>query len=237
MFDFTNNMALSNIAREALNKESHHKQKDHDQLLNEAISNIDYADHAFSDYDSTVFEQKIMLEKNIYDVIIKDATEDQTKSIEESIGSMLKTLNHVYKHINVTPKLYKFSAEDLDLSTENLQDKSSTIVSDYMNRKYYDLSTIQRKVRYEGAVTSYAKDLMVNENLEPDVAITHAYKSMLIESFVSEMCIPSVVNGRIMDLLESDEYKVFCDQEELLNLKESFDHKVHNLSRIFAEFI
>jgi len=234
MYDLQSQMTMSNIARDALDSIKTKQKETSKDLLQEAMDGIDYAKHVFEEYRENDFKLKIALEKHVYDVFVKECEEDQLASIQESVGNLLNTVNNIYKHVNIKPKLFGFQETDIELPKVDVINKSENIVMKHLNENYFNLSSLQRKNRYEESVTSYAKELVVAENIDTEDAIEHAYKSIVLEAFLKKLSIPSMIKSRIDDLLESDEYKAYCNQDELINLMESFNSQIHNLSRVFA---
>lgn len=236
MYDLKTQVEFSNKARDALQRIQERKnEKSASDLLLETKLDYDYSRQVFEEFTDSKFVKKIEVDKYIYESFLKNVeNEEVLNQVNTQLGEMLDTIKSIYEHINIEPKIYGFKTLTAQSSEDELISESRRIIFEHLDRNYYLLTTPERDRKYKDYVIGRSYDITINENIEVDESVTHAYKAAIINSLLENINFPFTIKCKIEELLESQIYKEVFDADTLEALWESFQEQSFNLSRIFS---
>jgi hypothetical protein len=249
-FSFTDQVDIQKIAWEALQKQKKQQTRaeERDQLVEERQNSIDYGAAVFEEYSTDGWVSKIKKDANIYNVFLENAEEPIMEKIQILVSNLLSTTNTIYEHINIKPSNYGFQnlhlptdkhSDDtvLEASAIDLENEGIRIVNTYLDKHYYAMGNHERKKLYQERVQNMAKDIVLNEDINIDEAVEHAYKSVVIENLVEAINFPRPAYYRIQELMTSEAYGEVFEQDKLVELWNDFKTKSNTLSRVFAQLV
>ena len=197
-----------------------------------------YAKLIFEEYDIASFETKLKADAAYYNVLLKRLDESKSNDIHKIVGGMMGIIRQIYEQINIKPKIYGLNRlPSLNETDSVIEENATRIISDYINRNYYQLNREQRQDKYGESVKSIASDMVVRESINPEEAVRFGTKVIVVKQFLENISFPLVVRGEIENCLTSDEYGEIFEQDRLRDLWESFDNQSFNLAKIIASIV
>lgn len=217
--------------REYKNKKSIDKLKE----IYESCKKYDFGSILYEQYDDLTFINKKNIDKMYYNILLTNLPNTMIESVDNAIELLYTTIEKIYEHINVKPELY---GKDItfDLINESIVDSTEKIkssINSFMKSNYYDLSSQERENRYYEKHKQFAKQL-IDENINIQEAIELSIKTNIIETLARNIAFPFSIWTRINHLMESHEYGIVFDQDELSDLVSVFENKLFNISKIIA---
>lgn len=236
MLTMDDHFGIAAKSRKALDRIQNAK---NDQLSEDlAWKRPNYSKVIFEEYSDEAFEEKVKRDAAYYNVLFKRLDEDQSANLHKILGNMMGTIRQIYEHIDIKPKVYGLGRLPSLNETDNVIEENATrIISDHINRNYYQLTRDQRRDKYEIGVKSIASDLVVQESIEPEEAVRFGTKVFVVKQFLEDISFPLVVRGEIEDCLTSKAYGEIFEQEKLQDIWESFQTQVFNISKIIASIV
>jgi hypothetical protein len=229
---------IRELSKDGLNKITSEKnkiktlQEEHEILK----KRVDMGKDLYEEYDDSSFEVKTKIDLVYYDQLLQKM--EETADVEPLLGGLYQTVREIYEHINIKPEIYgnKITPEFLNESFEIQKRILSESIYDYVENKFYKLSPEKRQETYINESTDYAKQL-IKEGTEPEQAIQHAIKTVVMEGLLSRIAFPKPIQYRINYLMEDENYRKVFDQEKLISLWESFNNQIHEVSKLVAKSI
>lgn len=214
-------------------------EREYQKLLKEQNTvKTDYAAELFDPFDDIVYEGKIKIDLMYFNQFLQklDETIDR-ETLQETFTSLYKDVYKIYEHVNIRPEIYgghhNVGLNILEDSNEEAHLKMSKVIAEYLKYNYYKLSETEKKEKYYETVCEESKD-MIKEGVSPAESITFNIKAAVMEGLVRNIVFPFSAWSRITHLSESVDYGKVFDQDTLISLKESFENKVKNISKIIA---
>jgi hypothetical protein len=226
---------LSALSLEALNRLKSRRNAD----INENRQpKKDYSKLIFEEYDEDVLSLKLIADSIFYNVLIKRLDTIYESGIQQLFTNLSTTVRQIYEHINIKPRLYGFTESEVqNESQEILENKSVNLITEFFNLNYYSLTDEQIQNNYLKQVRPIAKELIISENIETQDAINFATKTIIVESLIDRISFPMIIKDRITDLIKSDDYGMIFDQDELINLWDSFSKQTRTIAKIIATVV
>jgi hypothetical protein len=170
-----------------------------------------------------------------YEQLIQKLNEDNTEVVNNVLSNLYKSINEVYKFINIKPEVYgkRITEGILSESNETIKRKLSKIIYEYLDNNFYSLSPTQRKSKYEEAIHENAADL-IRKHVPPKDAITFSAKVAVMEGLIKSIAFPFAVKSRLDYLLENEDFRFAFAVEELEESKNNFDKYCHEISKVIA---
>lgn len=217
--------------REYKNKKSIDKLRE----IYESCKKYDFGSELYEQYDDLTFVNKKNIDKMYYNILLTNLPNTMIESVDNAIESLYDTIEKIHEHINVKPELYGKNIT-FDLINESIVDSTEKIkssINNFMKSNYYDLSPQERENRYYEKHKQFAKQL-IDENINIQEAIELSIKTNIIETLTRNIAFPFSIWTRINHLMESHEYGIVFDQDELSDLVSVFENKLFNISKIIA---
>jgi len=197
-----------------------------------------YARILLEEFDESNFKIKIERDKAYYDVLLHKLEESKVEQVQVILEGLLDNVKQIYEHINIKPKIYASNRlPDKNESDDIIYESASRIINDYISRNYYQLSKDNRVKNYEQTVKTIATELVVEQNIELDEAIEFATKVSVVNRLLENINFPLIIKSEIENSLVSEQYGEIFEQEELVNLWESFKNKSYKFAKIVAVVI
>jgi len=238
LFFNKDDMNIMKDAKQALIKieEAKKKKKDHLALIQEGVNKSSISIDLFESYDSLLWEGKVKVDMLYFDQFLQKI--EETDQIEQALGSYFKNIRHIYEFVNLKPEIYgkNLTYEILEKSNEAQRQIISTIIYEYFDKSFYSLTNDQRTEKYLDKSRELAKQL-ISEGNTPDEAIAYSTKVNIVENLLLKIAFPFAVKSRIDYLIESEDYRKIFDQEKLVDLVDSFNHKVYNIAKMIAAIV
>lgn len=240
MLDFTDRIEISNKSRVTLNRirakqKGTNKKPIHEIIMEEKIQ----MPHrfVFEEYSEGGWGKKVKTDRYIYNVLLKNLPEDKLEEAQMLVGDLLSVTRAVYEHINIEPKIHGFTNVTLESSQIEIEIQAQKVVDQFLIENYYGMSGEQRNKIYESNVVPFAQHLVIQENLDPDIANEHSFKTVLFENFLMKVNFPFIIKEKVEELLESDIYKEMFDQEQLLKHWDDFKTQSRDFARIVSTIV
>ena len=222
----------------ALNRLRQNQSKQLQESVNFRTAKKDFAKSVFEEYDSDVFNQKVKIDSIFFKSLCKNIEEKYMEDVSNLLASYMENVQEIYKHINIKPRVYGFNImTSLNESEENLEKTSSRIINDFINRQYYSLDESERELKYKDTIKPLASDIILNENVNEQIAVEFSTKATILESLLEKISFPMTIKARIEEDLVDVNYGEIFDQDRLRDLWETFQTQTHNLSKIIAATI
>jgi len=190
------------------------------------------------EFDNEIFNTKVKFDSAYYKVLINRLDESQNENIQLLLGDLLKTSRKIYEHINIKPKIYGINRlATLNETDEVIYEMAGRIISDFINNNYYKLSSDEKHARYFENVKSFAKELIVHENIETDDAVEYSMKVSVLQNLLETINFPMVIKNEIEKSLISEEYGDMFEQEELNILWSDFKNKSTSIAKIISAIV
>ncbi len=229
---------LAAKSRKALERIQNNRKEQ--EILKEQASwrRPNYSKLIFEEYDQTSFEDKVKADAAYYNVLFRRLDESNSSKLHKIVGSMMGTVRQIYEHINIKPKIYGLNRlPSLNESDNVIEENATRIISDFINRNYYQLSREQRQDKYAESVKAIASDMIVKESIDPEDAVRFSTKVIVVKQFLESISFPLVVRGEIENYLTSKEYGELFEQDKFQDLWESFDNQSTHLAKIIASIV
>lgn len=235
---FTDTQKISKTAYDALKriKESRNKATSDLILESNKFTKTKY-NTVFPEYSEDKFKDKVNLDGYIYNKLLEKLEENEKESVSKLISEMLNDVREIYRFINIEPKIVGFKNLNPSDNRSGLITEASNIINNFLNREYYSLSKDERLRKYKDSVINFAHNIVLEENIDPQEAIEHSYKTAVIQRLLEDINFPFVIKHKINEVFEDDLYNDFFDVGELHELKESFDIKAKNIARVISVLI
>jgi len=234
------NLDLMLESREALRKLRNNKIEKRDPLkvISESLQKIHMGQDFFEQYDALIWEGKVKVDMLYYDQLFQKLDESQIIPLQDALGAYFKNIRQIYEYVNLKPEIYGNGVNEtiLEMSNEQCRQKLSNVIYEYLDKNFYVLNIDARQSKYLGESRELAKTL-ISEGVDPDEAITFAVKTAVMENLITKIAFPFSVWSRIKYLTESNDYREVFDQDSLINLVETFENKVHSISKVVAAVI
>jgi len=222
-------------SQNALRKINENKVKKRNSLeiIQEGLQKVTTGSEFFECYDSLFWEGKVKIDMLYFDQLLHNL--EESEEIYKVLGNYFKNIRNIYEFVNLKPEIYGKSLDFtiLEQSSDIQHQKLSNIIYEYFDRNFYSLTADQRCERYLEKTRSLSKQL-ISEGVSPDESISFSMKTYLVESLLQKIAFPFAIWSRIGYLLESDDYRKVFDQENLVELVDSFKNKTHSLAKIIA---
>ncbi len=217
-------------------QESKSKKINHLELIQEGIQKASAGSEFFEAYDSLLWEGKVKIDMLYFDQLLQKI--EESEQVYEALGSYFKNIRQIYEFVNLKPEIYGKGLDYslLEKSNETQHQLLSNVIYEYFDKNFYSLSVEQRKQKYLEESRELAKHL-ISEGTEPEEAISFSTKVSIVESLLQKIAFPFAVWSRINYLTESDDYRKVFDQEALVDLVDSFEKKVHSLSKVVSAVV
>lgn len=237
MLTLNEQIALSNKAREALDRIRNRQTiKSTSDVITEARTKFDYSRAVFEEFSEEAFESKVKFDAYIYNQFLKECKEDQLNVIREHLAELLNIVHDIYEHINIEPRI--FGSNNVKLikegSEDELNSEAKRIIYEHLDKHYYKLTTAERHTKYKAYVTETARQLVINENIDIDDAVSHIYKATVIQNLIENINFPFTIKCKIEELLEDSTYKEIFDAIKLQEHWENYKTKSFDIARILS---
>lgn len=199
---------------------------------------VDHSKMLFEEYDDNSFSQKVKIDSVFYKTMLSNLDESYADSVKTILTSMFCTTKEIYEHINIKPRVYGFNMTTaFNESDDVLQQNAQRMINDFINNKYYSLTTEQREEKYYPAVRSIAKDVILSESVDEKEAITFATKAVVMKELIERINFPMSIQNKIQELLIDENYGKIFNQEHLSNLWDQFQEQNFDIAKIVAVLI
>lgn len=227
--------ASQNIKQE---KKYQDKVKNKNNLLNEITTQFQKRDMGrefYDPYDSIVCEGKLKIDMLYYQQLMENLDDNYNSIVENVLVDLLKTVKNIYEFVNIKPEIFGsgITEELLNESSVEINRKLSKHIYESLDATFYKLTPQERSAKYKDISEQYIKEL-ITEGAEADTAITFAIKTAVMENLLTKVSFPFTCWTRVKYLTESHDYGLVFDQQHLIELVESFEHKIKKLSKIIA---
>lgn len=222
-------------SREALEKIKASKQISRLDEMKHNRMMVDRGKHFYEEFDQITAEGKIKVDMLYYNQFTQKLDQDVVPQVEQALISLYKEVHKIYEFVNIRPEVYGngIDVTILDSSIEDTRRKLSRVVYEYLDNTFYKLSPTQRKTRYFEEHKDFAKQL-ITDGTNPEEAISFSIKSVVIENLLKNIAFPFGVWSRINYLTENPDYQEIFDRDKLVELVESFQHKLRHVARIIS---
>ena len=198
----------------------------------------DYSRLVFEEYNDDYRSIKITGDSIFYNCLTNRLDNIHEDDMQILFTNLTHTMNSIYEHINIKPKVYGFSESEIQNESEDvLHNKAVHIITEFLNYNYYTLSKEQLSKLYLKDITTIARDLIITETLDTNDAVQFALKSLIIESLIEKINFPMTVQDKINELMISNEYKAIFDQDRLINLWETFQNQSRDIAKIVTTVV
>jgi len=223
---------------DALQKINEDKSRRKKSDLWETIQSVDKGRIFFEEFDLESWQNKVKVDMLYYEQFIQKLDTDKVQSIEQIIGSLYKDIYDIYEFVNLKAEVYgkNVTYDTLNETTEKCKQILSNNIFEYLDKNFYSLDADIRYSKYYDECRDLVKQV-VAEGVEMDEAISHGVKTVLIEGLLGKIAFPFGVWSRIKYLSESEDYGRLFDQEKLVQLLDSYQQKLHKISRIIASVV
>jgi len=235
---FTDTQQINKKAYEALKRIKNNRTKPIADLVLESktFTKTKY-NTIFPEYTESKFKEKVNLDAFVYNKLLENLEEGEKENVSKLITEMLNDVREIYRFINIEPKIVGFKNMSEGDNKASLINEASTIINNFLNREYYALSQNEKIRKYKDNVINFAHNIVVEENVSPQEALEHSYKTAVIHNLIESINFPFVIKHKINEVFEDDLYNDFFNIEDLHNLKESFDIKAKNIARVVSVLI
>jgi len=237
---FSDNLEMTEKAREALRKSKEKKEvpikEEKRDYTKELMSTI------YEEFSDSVFEEKVKTDIYVFNRLLENVEDEQDlKVLEEVIGSMMTTVKDIYQAINIKPEINGFKNRNRSPSLAYYENEADSIITSHLKKHYFDLSSEQKKRKYEKLVSYDSFDSLMTEGFSTEEEIQEKvqeiYKSSIVETLIDRTCFPVGIEGVIKDLTTSESFRMFFESEVLIGMLEDFQNKKKILSNSIAKFI
>ncbi len=201
---------------------------------------IDHSKMLFEEYDDDSFSQKVKIDSIFYKTMLKNLDESYADGVKVILTNMFSTTKEIYEHINIKPRVYGFNiSTTFNESDDALQQNAQRMINDFINDKYYSLTTEQREEKYYPAINSIAKDIILSESesLNEKDAITFATKAIVMKELIERVNFPLSIQNKIQELLIDENYGKIFNQQRLVELWDQFQEQNFDIAKIVAVLI
>jgi hypothetical protein len=236
---FTDTHKLNKTAYDALKRIRQNKEKMSSLVLeneNKLVARHKF-NLVFQEYSEEKLQEKIALDSYIYNKLLENLSSDEQESVSTLIAEMMTTVRDIYKFINIEPKSVGFNNMTSADSKNSLVIEASNIINNHINKEYYSLSKDEKIKKYKDSVIHLAHKVVLEDGVDPQEAIDHSYKSIVIERFLENINFPFIIKHKIDEVFEDDIYNDFFNIDELKELKETFESQIKNISRVVSILI
>lgn len=201
-----------------------------------ASKKVDRGRDLYESYDDISFETKLRVDMIYYDQLLQKL--DECEGIEDQISGIYRTVKEIYEHINIKPEIYgrDITYQFLNESIADQKKTLSNIIYEYINTHFYKLDPEKRKEKYVTESAHFAKEL-IQEGIDPQVAIQRGVKSVVMEGFLSRVAFPQTIQYRIKYLMEDESYGEVFDQSSLIELWSKFKTQVSDMAKTVSTVI
>jgi len=197
--------------------------------------NKDMGQDFYEPFDEQQCENKLKIDSLYYQQLMENLDEEYTPQVENKLIKLFKTVREIYEFVNIKPEFFGKNIDEtiLQESSPEINRVLSKRIYETLDSLFYKLSPEQRKEKYREISEHFIKEL-INEGIEPEQAIQYGVKASVMENLLTKISFPFTCWSRVKYLTESHDYGLVFDQEQLVELVESFEKQVHKLSRIVA---
>lgn len=208
------------------------------EVYSNISSKMDRGKDLFEPYDSISFEGKTKVDLLYYEQLLQKLEESLSPQVSTLIAKLYTNIREIYEFVNINPEIYgnKIDVKILNDSVEDTRRKLSKVIYEYLDNNFYKLEPKQRETRYYEKHKEIAKSLVFEGN-SPEEAIEFSIKTVVIEGLLRHISFPFSSWSRINYLIENKEYCEIFDQPKLVELVESFEKKLRDVSKIIATCI
>lgn len=235
---FTDTQQLSSKAFDALRRIKTSKIEESNTTSNKTskIAKKKY-NLVINEFDKDKFITKTKFDSYIYETLLEGFNDNQKENIATIVNDIENTIKQIYEFLNIEPRIVGFKNMDVNDSESKLLTEAKSIVNTFVNKEYYSLTNQERTVKYKPAAVQMAYDLVVQENLDPNEAIEHSYKSLVIENLIDNIHFPFIIKHKLNEVFEDELYNEFFDVTELHELHDNYIEKRNQLARLVATVI
>jgi hypothetical protein len=233
---FTDIDNIRQLASESLQKIRSKKEEDNqkEKLVEENLKNFDYTKRLVEEYNDDSFVNKINSDIHFYNIFLKNSNTEVLPRIQEELGKYIQIIKEVYEFINIKPKAILNSS---NTNNQECEKKAKEIINEGINKYYYSLTKSEVDKKYKNAVINETMSLVINEDLNPKSGVEAVTKALVLENLLFTLNFPLQVQGRIVDLLNSETYGRFFDQDVLQETWDNFKIQNKEISRIFGSLV
>jgi len=197
------------------------------------VQKFDKGKFFFRQYDQVVYEGKVKVDMLYYNQLLQKIDENLNENVQNAVIALYKVINEIYEFVNIEPEIYGrgINTTILDESIETSHRKLSKVVFEFLDNNFYRLSPAQRQDKYFEDHKELAKTLIAEGNTTED-AISFAVKAVVMENLIRHISFPFASWSRIKYLTEDGDYGAVFDQDKLVDLVDSFNKKIHAISKI-----
>ena len=207
-------------------------------LLTEMKTKHEYLDRGknlYEPYDGIACEGKLKVDAMYFSQLMKNLEKSHIPIVENLLISLFKDIRQIYEFINIKPEVFgkKITIDILSESQSEINRLLSNTIFESLDASFYRLSPEERSNKYKDKAEYIAKEL-VNEGADVEQALSFAIKTCVMEGMINKINFPFTCWTRVKYLTESQDYGLIFDQQELINLVESYEKKVRNISKVIA---
>ncbi len=238
MFTVENQFELAAKSLQALGRIQNNRQRIEEEKLDPAKIKPNYTKVFFEEFDEESFNQKVKLDSGYYNMLLSKLEESDLESVQGLLGNMLGTVRQIYEHINIKGKVYGMSRlATLDDTDDMIQESAGRIVNDFIGRNYYSLTREERHSKYMNEVKAVATSSVIQEGVEPEVAVQQAIKTAVFIKLIESINFPLTVKSEIEHCLVSEEYSQIFKQDELNSLWDLFNEQCQEFAKIVSVIV
>lgn len=203
--------------------------------MQEAQKNFDFGKDLYEEFDVIAFQTKVKLDGLYFEQLLQKLDDQYTDPVQNAFESLYKDIYNIYEHVNIRPGVYgnNINEETINESMETIQQQMSKNIYEYLDRNFYNLDVKARETKYLEESTEISKDL-ITEGVSPEEAIPYSVKVIVMENLLRHITFPFSVWSRVNYLCEDQNYGLIFDQDKLIDLRESYERKLHNIAKIVA---
>jgi hypothetical protein len=230
---------LQQMAHESLNKirTKNQEAQNKEKIIEENLKSFDYSKRMFEEFDEEQFKNKLSLDLHFYNKFLSNCNEVVTPHIQQELGKYIQLIKEIYEHINVKPRTVLGKDITMNMNDNEIEGKVKELIHEHLQRNYYSLSRSEIEKKYKNAIINESCELCTEENLSPKDSVEVVTKTLLFENMLHSINFPLSVQGRIVDLLNSESYGKFFDQDKLTELWDDFKIQNKAIARIFGSLV
>lgn len=236
---FTDTHKLNKTSYDALKRIRQNKERTSSLVLendNKIVAKQKF-NLVFQEYSDEKLQEKITLDGYIYNKLLENLNSEESEAVSTLISEMMITVKDIYKFINIEPKTVGFNHMSSADSKNSLVIEATNIINNHINKEYYSLSKEEKIKKYKDSVVHLAHQVVLEEGIDPQEAINHCYKSIVIERLLENVNFPFIIKHKIEEVFEDDMYNDFFNINELRELKDTFESQIKNISRVMSVLI
>lgn len=227
-----------NDARKQIMEEKRNKNSHKIDLLTEVSNKMKYRDmgkNLYDPFDPIICEGKLKVDALYLSQLMKNLDESYIPKVEPLLVDLFRNVKSIYEFINIKPEVFGkgISLDILEESMNEINRKLSKSIFESLDATFYRLTSEERIAKYKDKSEDLVKTL-INEGADADQAITFAIKTLVLENLLTKISFPFTCWTRVKHLTESQDYGLIFDQQQLIDLVESFEKKVKNIAKVIT---